>query len=244
MKWYLDWLFARGCNLIIPHAFYYSLRGKRRDERPPEVGMHSVFWNEYKEISDYIKRCCAFNTDSINVTDIAVLCTERELPDEPVRILYENQVEFNYLERSLLDETAVNRGMAEIACQAYRVIIVDRDYDPKTAEFLSRFASSGGTVIDRRIFASEGEYLEAVIRASQTIPRIDSSSEHLRMTHVRKYGIDILFLSNEGEECLSATVLERVAEIWDSEKGTRTPHQAETLTVTLPPRQSLHLILA
>lgn len=71
MKWYIDWLFARGCNLIIPHAFYYSLRDDRKDERPPEVGMHSEFWDEYKEISDYIKRCCAMNTDSVNITDVA-----------------------------------------------------------------------------------------------------------------------------------------------------------------------------
>src|SRR5690606_25635939 len=25
MKWVLDWLFVRGVNLIIPHAFYHSL---------------------------------------------------------------------------------------------------------------------------------------------------------------------------------------------------------------------------
>jgi hypothetical protein len=243
MKWYLDWLFARGCNLIIPHAFYYSLRDKRRDERPPDVGMNSVFWNEYKEISDYIKRCCSINTDSVNVTDIAVLCPERELPHEAVRILYENQVEFNYLERSLLRKVALEGGQAKIAHQAYGVILVDRDYDPKTVAFLEAFREAGGVVLDSRQFPSETDFLAAVRRESRTLLRI-RSSEHLRMTHLRKYGVDVVFLSNEGETALTAVIDEAVAEIWDGEQGTRTPHNGGALTLTLEPRKSVHLILA
>ena len=243
MKWYLDWLFARGCNLIIPHAFYYSLREKRREERPPEVGMHSAFWGEYKEISDYIKRCCSLNTDCVNVTDIAVLCTERDLPDEAVRVLYENQVEFNYLERSLLKQVTLEDGVAKIADQTYRVMIVDRDPDMGTCLFLERFQEAGGTVIDFRDFGTESDYLAAIRKTGRTILDVEST-EHLRLTHVKKYGVDILFLSNEGEAPLTALVRERVAEIWDSEQGTRTPHTADTLTLTLPPRKSFHLILA
>ncbi|MBP3571889.1 MAG: hypothetical protein J6M42_08015 [Clostridia bacterium] len=243
MKWYLDWLFARGCNLIIPHAFYYSLRDARKDERPPEVGMHSVFWGEYKEISDYIKRCCALNTDCINITDIAVLCTERELPDGAVRALYQHQVEFNYLERSLLGEVTVENGVARIAEQAYRVIVIDRDYDAETVAFLERFRKASGTVIDFRDYTVEADYLNEVRGASRTVLDIEST-EHLRMTHVRKYGVDIVFLSNEGEVPLTATVRERVAEVWDCEAGMRVPHSGETLTVELAPRKSVHLILA
>ena len=243
MKWYIDWLFVRGCNLIIPHAFFYSLRERRREERPPDVGMNSVFWHAYKEISAYVKRCCAFNTDSVNITDVAVLCTERNLPHEPVRVLYENQVECNYLERSLLDEVEVADGVGRIANQAYRVMIINRDFDPKTAAFLAEFRKTGGVVLDRRLFASDEAFLAAVRGASRTILRREAS-EHLRMTHIRKYGVDVVFLSNEGEEPLSARVLERVAEVWDSERGTRTPHHADTLSLSLEPRQSLHLILA
>ena len=243
MKWYLDWLFARGCNLIIPHAFYYSLRDKRREERPPEVGMHSVFWSEYKEISDYVKRCCAFNTDSVNVTDVAVLCTERDLPHEAVRVLYENQVEFNYLERSLLDKVEVADGEGRIANQAYRVMIIDRDFDPRTIAFLTDFQARGGVVLDRRRFTNDEAFLEAVRRESRTVLNI-RATEHLRMTHLRKYGVDVVFLSNEGEEPISAVIDEPIAEIWDSEQGTRTRHNTDTLTLTLEPRKSVHLILA
>lgn len=243
MKWYIDWLFARGCNLIIPHAFYYSLRDKRRDERPPEVGMNSVFWDEYKEISDYVKRCSAINTDSVNITDIAVMCLERFLPDVPVRVLYENQVEFNYLERALVDQITIEDGAARIANQAYRVIIVERDYDEKTNAFLDAFKAAGGVVIDWRDYEDEGKYLADVCAASKTVLDMDSA-EHLRMTHVRKYGVDVVFLSNEGQTELTTTIREKVAEVWDSEHGIRTPHTADTLTLTLKPRESVHLILA
>ena len=30
MKWYLDWLGVRGVNLFIPHAYYYSIVGRRK----------------------------------------------------------------------------------------------------------------------------------------------------------------------------------------------------------------------
>ena len=243
MKWYLDWLFARGCNLIIPHAFFYSLRDRRREERPPDVGMNSVFWDEYKEISDYIKRCCAFNTDSVNLTDIAVLCTERDLPHEPVRVLYENQVEFNYLERSLLERVVFEDGVAKIAQQSYRVILIDRDFDPATNAFLEDFRRVGGVVMDRRDYPSELDFLAAVRGESRTLLHIDGS-EHVRMTHLRKYGVDVVFLSNEGEDPISVTVHEKVAEIWDSEAGTRALHGGDSLTLDLAPRKNIHLILA
>lgn len=242
MKWYIDWLFARGCNLIIPHAFYYSLRDKRKEERPPEVGMHSVFWEEYKELSDYIKRCSAINTDSINITDVAVLCLERFLPDVPVRVLYENQVEFNYLEKALVKQVAIENGVAKIAHQEYRVIIVERDYDAQTKAFLDAFQAAGGVVIDWRSYTDEQNYLADVRAASKTLLNIDAR-EHLRMTHVRKLGVDVVFLSNEGETALTTTIHQRVAEVWDSEHGVRTPHMADTLTLTLNPRESVHLIL-
>lgn len=177
------------------------------------------------------------------MTDIAVLCTERELSDEAVRILYEHRVEFNYLERSLLKQVAVDNGVAKIAEQAYRVVIIDRDFDPATVGFLEDFRAAGGTVIDFRDFGSESDYLTAVCKASQTVLDIDST-EHLRMTHVKKYGVDIVFLSNEGETPLTATIRERVTEIWNCEAGIRPPHSGDALTLELAPRRSVHLILA
>ena len=38
MNWLADWCFVRGANMLFPHAFYYSVRGIRRDERPAGRG--------------------------------------------------------------------------------------------------------------------------------------------------------------------------------------------------------------
>ncbi len=243
MKWYIDWLFARGCNLIIPHAFYYSLRDARKDERPPEVGMHSSFWPEYRELSDYIKRCSSINTDSVNVTDIAILCSERHLPDVPARPLYENQIEFNYLERSLLDQSILDQDTIRIADQQYRVLVLEQEPDEATADFLKSFVQAGGTVLNYRSYEGDEEaYLSDIRRISRTLTCLDTHKD-LRLTRVRKYGVDILFLSNEGELPITTTLREPVAQIWDSEQGTRQIHSQDTLTLTLPPRKSVHLIL-
>ena len=98
-------------------------------------------------------------------------------------------------------------------------------------------------MIDFRDYAVKTNYLNAVRGASRTVLDIEST-EDLRMTHVRKYGVDIVFLSNEGEVPLTATVRERVAEVWDCEAGERRSHYEDSLTLTLAPRKSVHLILA
>ena len=99
VKWYIDWLFARGVNLIYPHAFFYSVTKPRYDERPPDVGFNSYWWDNFGAISTYIKRMCYMLTDITNVCDTAFLCGPHELPYVYPRAFFENQREFNYLEK-------------------------------------------------------------------------------------------------------------------------------------------------
>lgn len=103
MKWFIDWLAVRGTNLFIPHAFYYSIDGERRNERPPDVGPHSIWWPHYKRISNYMKRLSYLMTDSDNPAKIAVICETAHVPADRLKPLYENQIEFHYIPRMLLD---------------------------------------------------------------------------------------------------------------------------------------------
>jgi len=102
MKWYLDWLAVRGVNLFIPHAFYYSVRGARKDERPPDVGPHNIWWPYYRQFSDYIKRLSYVMTDSEHVCEVAILCESKQVPYAEVIPLFENQIGFDYLPKSFL----------------------------------------------------------------------------------------------------------------------------------------------
>ncbi|TNJ67058.1 hypothetical protein FE784_06870 [Paenibacillus hemerocallicola] len=163
MKWYMDWLFVRGVNLLVPHAFYYSIEGERRDERPPDVGPNSIWWPHYRHISDYMRRMSWLMTDSVNAARTAILCEEDRMPWEIAIPLYRSQIEFNYLEERLFTDSCMLRdGEARIGDYGYSVIIVDRpeQFSAKTRSRLEEFVQSGGTVIVVSEEASESGDLE------------------------------------------------------------------------------------
>lgn len=152
MKWYLDWMFVRGVNLLYPHAFFYSLAGERRyGERPPDAGLNNVWWKDYGLFSDYSKRMSFLMTDSHNTTPVAILCEEDLLPWAAAKFLFQNQIEFNYLEDNLLLDGSckLQDGLLKIEKQNYRILIVEAKdmLSPALKEKLSDFAAQGGIVI-------------------------------------------------------------------------------------------------
>lgn len=96
-KWLIDWCAVRGCNLFFPHAFYYSTRGPRRDERPPDVGPNSPWWNDFEPFAQYCARLAWLNTDSEHVCDVAIVEQDGRFPWEPAKALFQRQVDFDYL---------------------------------------------------------------------------------------------------------------------------------------------------
>ncbi len=98
MTWLANWCFVRGQNLLYPHAFYYSVRGPRREERPPDVGPHASWWGRYRPYADACRRLCWINTASQQVCDIAILGDSQWLPDASAKVCYQHQRDFNYLE--------------------------------------------------------------------------------------------------------------------------------------------------
>jgi hypothetical protein len=227
MKWYLDYLFARGCNFIVPHAFYYSLRTEQQyGERPPDVGPGNIWWPQYRKISAYIKRM-SFLLTGVNQTEIAVLCGDEHLPHRLVRPLYENQIEFNYLSRSFLLEARTGDGFLRIARQSYRAVLVeDRTLlDGAVKAALEPFIAGGGLVLcpgevpEEDLPALLLEKLSPQVRVLPPLPG-------LRMTHLILEGRHVVLLVNEGDTPLSFTLsmrLEGLPEFWDALAGTCTP---------------------
>lgn len=109
IKWYTDWLAVRGVNLFIPHAFYYSIRGKRKDERPPDVGPHSIWWAHYEAWSTYWRRLSWLMTDIDLHAETAVLCRNRDLCPDTVRPLFERQIGFQYIPEKAISLPARSR---------------------------------------------------------------------------------------------------------------------------------------
>lgn len=261
MKWYLDWLFVRGVNLLYPHAFFYSINGEERfGERPPDVGPNNTFWQHYKMFADYIKRMCWLNTDSYNTTPIAILGEEAHLPWEPAKALLEKQIEFNYLEDNLLhsDRCKIQDGAVWIEKQSYRVIIADSEVlvcKPKIQEKLQIFASQGGKVL----YWNQDDILAELPEDCKEIQLTSAcSSSDIRISHVVKDNTDFYLLVNEGEETfvgiaeIPYTALvdgpaDYEVECWNAWKGMQEPiravigNDALHVPMTLERRESLIL---
>ena len=249
MKWYLDWLFVRGVNLIIPHAFYYSLRDDRVNERPPDVGPNSIWWTHYEQITAYIKRLCWLNTDSHNVTDVAVLCIKEHLPWEAMQTLYQKQIEFNYLEAELLPECEVINGCLYIGQQCYKVLLVEENLflTKDQRAFLQEMEAQGvcvlsiGKVCDEKCLKILEGYNSLALKGLQ-------ETKDLRVTHVCKEGRHFYLMVNEGNKPLyfhASTAVEGSMELWNPWDGSVMPvFEDEQIPIKLGYRESLILTVS
>lgn len=213
MKWYMDWLFIRGVNLLIPHAFYYSIRGERAMERPPDVGPNNLWWSSWHEISSYIKRMSYLLTDSVNTAHVAVLCHSGSLPWQSVKPLFEQQIEFNYLEESLLDQCQAENGCIKIMNQQYNILLADTlPFHPVIEQFLQQ----GGKI------KKTNERFDY----PSTDVRLEQPQKKLRFSHIIKDGLHLYLFSNEGEETIDTAAVLNVCgycELWDPWKGESLP---------------------
>ncbi|MDD6051233.1 MAG: hypothetical protein PUC00_08220 [Clostridiales bacterium] len=225
MKWYMDYLFVRGVNLLFPHAFYYSIRDGRGDERPPDAGPHNAWWPEYHQISTYMRRLSWLMTDSVNQARIAVLCEGDRMPVDSVAPLYEQQLEFNYLECELLSDCRVDGGALCIARQRYtHVLPGDVPLTAAQAALLSPFVQ---TPLPRDLVA-------------------ERACPDLRVSHVVKEGVHFYLLVNEGGGVIATSVRIPVAgraRWWNAWDGSITDAARVNgaYPVHLPARESLIL---
>ena len=249
MKWYLDWLFVRGVNLIVPHAFYYSLRDDRVNERPPDVGPNSIWWTHYEQITAYIKRLSWLNTDSHNVTDVAVLCTKEHLPWEAMQALYQRQIEFNYLEAELLPECDLADGCLRIGQQCYKVLLVEGGLflTEEQRAFLQVLAEQGVCVLPVGKECDE-ECLNVLAEYNPLALKVLQKTKDLRVTHVCKEGTHFYLMVNEGNKLLyfhASTALKGRMELWNPWDGTITPvERDEQIPFKLGYRESVILAVA
>lgn len=208
MVWYINWLSVRGVNLLVPHAFYYSTAGKRKEERPPDVGPNNIWWPHYRRISDYIKRLSFLMTDSVNGARIAVLCDNNRVPYRETACLYENQMEFNYLPVALLSECEVKDGRLCIREYAYDAVL---DVWGILKELLSgvRVIHSAQELLEEQTETPEKAASGAEpgktafgFRTVQTA----APCPGLRAVRLKKEGTEMYLFSNEGEDTIRTEV--------------------------------------
>lgn len=203
MKWLANWLIVRGCNLFFPHAFYYSVRGPRIDERPPDVGPNSPWWDQYKPFADACRRLCWLNTDIKHVCELAILGRNDYLPWRAAKVCFQHQRDFNYIEaRHLWEDAKVAADGIRIAGMHYRALIVEDEPLEKAKPALETL-DKAGRVIRWKEGMSDSDLLRGINRLTQPDVRVRPEAPGLRVRHVVKHGSDYYILFNEGEEDLN-----------------------------------------
>jgi hypothetical protein len=202
MKWLTNWLIVRGCNLLYPHAFYYSIRGPRIDERPPDVGPNSPWWDQYRPFADSVRRLCWLNTDSKHICGLAILGLNDHLPWRVAKVCFQNQRDFNYLEaRHLWEDAQVDGEGIRIAGMYYRALIIEVE-PPKKAKPALEVLDKTGRLIRWNDQIKDSELLGQIDRLVPVDVRVRPTKKDLRIRHVFKNGADYYIVFNEGENDL------------------------------------------
>jgi hypothetical protein len=213
MKWLANWCFVRGQNFLIPHAFYYSIRGPRFDERPPDVGPNASWWDNYKPYAEACRRLSWLNTDSRQVCKLAILAEATWLPDKSAKICFQHQLDFNYLEiRHIWEDAKVDKEGVHIAGMDYGALILDSlSYLPPNAiPFLKKLAGNGRLIIHAdskiatlfkgaRVYDTADNLVAEVCKIISPDLSLTTSSENIRYRHVIKGSDHYYIIFNEEE---------------------------------------------
>lgn len=219
MVWLADWCFVRGVTLLFPHAFYYSVRGPRRDERPPDVGPHSAWWDRYKTYADYCRRMGWLNTDSDHVCRIAVLAPPNNAPWRAAKVLQQHQLDFNYLDSDdLAGDATVDADGVRIADMHYDALILDGPLAPRThtpaleplrntGRLLAWCPDNAPPAIDfAQPCANEASLVHALDAKTPRDVTCTPAVPDLRVRHVVKEGAHHYIFFNEGTAPLRTAI--------------------------------------
>ncbi|SDU29506.1 hypothetical protein SAMN05444156_3127 [Verrucomicrobium sp. GAS474] len=188
LRWLASWLLIRGCDLLVPHAFYYSMRGPRRHERPPDVGPNSAWWADYRPWADAMRRLCWLNAVSEPVCHVAILGRATELPWRAARACFERQIDFHYVEPGDLASARVENGELCVGPGRYRALLVEEGYQD--------IPLSAGTPK----LAWPGADGDEILKGLSPVIALDSPAPSLRARHIRIGDLHCFLLFNEGEE--------------------------------------------
>jgi hypothetical protein len=238
MEWLAAWCFVRGHNMLFPHAFYYSVRGPRLDERPPDVGPNAIWWDNYEPYADACRRLSWINTDSKQICDVAILCEADWLPDKSAKTLFENQHDFNYLEiRQLIENCRIDPEGIHISGMTYKTIIIDSisNIPPEAISILDKLVQNRQLIINRsshvadiltdaRFYMKPEELIAEINKSCPADITLSPACPGIRYRHVVKGKGHYYILFNEGENKTTFSLKVSIA----GKKYWLNPHTAET----------------
>ncbi|HEV7300692.1 MAG TPA: hypothetical protein VGN72_15105 [Tepidisphaeraceae bacterium] len=220
MKWLADWCHIRGVNQLIPHAFYYSVRGPRRDERPPDVGPNSPWWDsDFPALADHCARLCWLNTDSVHQCDVAILGWPDHLPWRAAKACFERQIDFNYLDmQDIIDGRAtVDEQGVHIGDMHYKAIVIDAPDDaPAVWPGVTKILQTAD--LERRLihYRDAIDCVSSIDAIVEPDVLLEPAQPSIRVRHVVKAGQHYRMFFHEGMEA-SVQFIARSRNGWTSD---------------------------
>jgi len=155
MKWLCDFLFVRGINHFVPHAF--SLRSYDLDS-PPHFNAKGYPQQEgYRMLAGYMQRMSQTLSEGKHVCDAAILyhaelewwnydCMACETPGKQ---LYDNLMDYDFVDLDSLADACVVNGRLIINEEAYPCLIVPeaKAYPPTVKDVLNKLSDKGLDII-------------------------------------------------------------------------------------------------
>ncbi len=220
-KWLLDWHLVRGNNLFFLHAAFYSVRGRRAFESEPDIGLHNIWWPYFQLLGDYLRRVCWLLADGVEICDVAILTDGNHAAWDAAKILYQNQIDFLYIDAHALEQAQIEGDTLVIGPQRLRAIVCDPPH-VVMPPMLERFAQAGGLVLSTWQPATLIQNLVGVLGRDVDWP----GAPDLRVLHYRKADHDFYLLVNEGKTTLAGALslaTTGAIEYWNPLDGTTQP---------------------
>ncbi len=248
VKWLFDWHLVRGNNLLNPHAFFYSIDGRRAWESEPDLGLHNVWWPHISHLLRYAGRISGLLADAESVCHIAILGDDKYLPWRAAGALLQQQRDFAYLAIDDLLTGRLQNGRLLVGGAGYRAVVVDGVVGGEPGPLAARLDElmAAGVVVVRTW--GDGDDLGTQLHAVPANVTLSPANDSLRVCHLRRGGRDLFYVVNEGEEEIEATMglpAFGAVEAWDLVQQLRTPVSATAagdgveIPLRLPRRESL-----
>ena len=173
LKWMGDFCITLGTNLLMPHAFYYSIQGFRKWECPPGEFYQSPFWQYYRVLADYIGRLSGLFRDGQHIADVAFFYPVKSMwaemdPDENettirlnvsfdqlTRLLLKLNYDFDFVSEEMLQEATFADGKMTIngpdgePTETFKALVMPAvtTISSETHRALYNYARSGGKIV-------------------------------------------------------------------------------------------------
>jgi len=142
LKRVVDWQYALGINMLVPHAIYHTISGMTKRECPPSFFYQSPHWDDFGEFGRYVRNLEGMLTEGRHTCKVAVMLpltglwasyqsdrktAEFEHTDNFLSSLclelIKNQIDFDVLDFRALCDATLDDGLLKIADEEYSVLL-------------------------------------------------------------------------------------------------------------------------